>query len=132
MFYAMAENKIDLRGYRFDHRLEDIQTLNKRARRGELHISAISIHTYPYVADKYALLPCGASMETDTGQSLSKSIQRPTPMNREQASNAQPAFAALRRGRHRTANSEQRTPQRFNTSTLQRLTKPFVTGCAAM
>jgi 5,8-dihydroxy-2-naphthoate synthase len=62
MFYAMAENKIDLRGYRFDHRLEDIQTLNERARRGELHISAISIHAYAYVADKYALLRCGASM----------------------------------------------------------------------
>jgi len=42
MFYAMAENKIDLRGYRFDHRLADIQTLNERAQRGELHISAIS------------------------------------------------------------------------------------------
>ena len=62
MFYAMAENKIDLRGYKFEHRLEDIQTLNERALRGELHISAISIHAYPYVADKYALLPCGASM----------------------------------------------------------------------
>ena len=62
MFYAMAENKIDLRGYRFDHRLEDIQTLNERARRGELHISAISIHAYAYVAENYALLPCGASM----------------------------------------------------------------------
>ncbi len=62
MFYAMAKNKIDLRGYRFEHRLEDIQTLNERALRGELHISAISIHTYAYVASKYALLPCGASM----------------------------------------------------------------------
>ncbi len=62
MFYAMAENKIDLRSYRFEHRLEDIQTLNERALLGELHISAISIHAYPYVADKYALLPCGASM----------------------------------------------------------------------
>jgi len=62
MFYAMAEDKIDLRGYRFEHRLEDIQTLNERALRGELHISAISIHAYAYVASKYALLPCGASM----------------------------------------------------------------------
>ena len=62
MFYAIAENKIDLRGYRFQHRLEDIQTLNERAMRGELHISAISIHAYAYVAGKYALLPCGASM----------------------------------------------------------------------
>ncbi len=62
MFYAMAENKIDLRGYRFEHQLEDIQTLNERALRGELHISAISIHAYAYVSDRYALLPCGASM----------------------------------------------------------------------
>lgn len=62
MFYAMAENKIDLRGYRFEHRLEDIQTLNERALRGELHISAISIHAYSYVSDRYALLQCGASM----------------------------------------------------------------------
>jgi 1,4-dihydroxy-6-naphthoate synthase len=62
MFYAIAKNKIDLRGYRFEHRLEDIQTLNERARRGELHISAISVHAYAYVTDKYALLPCGASM----------------------------------------------------------------------
>jgi 5,8-dihydroxy-2-naphthoate synthase len=62
MFYAMAENKIDLRGYRFEHRLEDIQTLNERALRGELHISAISIHAYAYVSQQYALLPCGASM----------------------------------------------------------------------
>jgi 1,4-dihydroxy-6-naphthoate synthase len=62
MFYAMAENKIDLRGYRFEHCLRDIQTLNEWATRGELHISAISIHAYAYVADKYALMPCGASM----------------------------------------------------------------------
>src|SRR5881396_129492 len=62
MFYAIAKNKIDLHGYRFEHRLEDIQTLNELAKRGELHISAISIHAYAYVADKYALLPCGASM----------------------------------------------------------------------
>ena len=62
MFYAMAKNKIDLRGYRFEHRLEDIQTLNERALRGELHISAISIHAYAYVSKRYALLPCGASM----------------------------------------------------------------------
>jgi 1,4-dihydroxy-6-naphthoate synthase len=62
MFYAMAEKKIDLRGYRFEHRLEDIQTLNERATRGELHISAISIHAFAYVSDRYALMPCGASM----------------------------------------------------------------------
>src|SRR6187397_1783022 len=62
MFYAMAENKIDLRGYKFEHRLEDIQTLNERALRGELLISAISFHAYAFVSSQYALLPCGASM----------------------------------------------------------------------
>jgi 1,4-dihydroxy-6-naphthoate synthase len=62
MFYAMAENKIDLRGYRFAHTLQDIQTLNERATRGELHITAVSVHALAYVLDKYALLPSGASM----------------------------------------------------------------------
>jgi 1,4-dihydroxy-6-naphthoate synthase len=62
MFYAMAAEKIDLLGYRFDHSLQDIQTLNERALRGELHLSAVSIHAYAYLLDQYALLPCGASM----------------------------------------------------------------------
>jgi 1,4-dihydroxy-6-naphthoate synthase len=83
MFYAIAKNKIDLRGYRFEHRLEDIQTLNERARRGELHISAISIHAYAFVADKYALLPCGASMGDGygpivVGKRSTPNAQRPT------------------------------------------------------
>jgi 1,4-dihydroxy-6-naphthoate synthase len=77
MFYAMAQNKIDLRGYRFEHRLEDIQTLNERAMRGELHISAISIHAYAYVADKYALLPCGASMGDGYGPIVIGKIRNP-------------------------------------------------------
>ena len=77
MFYAIAENKIDLRGYRFEHRLEDIQTLNERALRGELHISAISIHAYAYVSDKYALLPCGASMGDGYGPILVRKILKP-------------------------------------------------------
>jgi 1,4-dihydroxy-6-naphthoate synthase len=62
MFYALAEHKIDTGRWEFEHILQDIQTLNERATRGELHISAISIHAYAYVLDKYALLPCGASM----------------------------------------------------------------------
>ena len=83
MFYAIAKDKIDLRGYRFEHRLEDIQTLNERAQRGELHISAISIHAYPYVSDKYALLPCGASMGDGYGpvvvrKRLTLNAERPT------------------------------------------------------
>jgi 1,4-dihydroxy-6-naphthoate synthase len=84
MFYAMAENKIDQRGYRFEHRMEDIQTLNERALRGELHISAISLHAYAYVADKYALLPCGASMGDGYGPIVirkrpTSNVQRSTP-----------------------------------------------------
>ena len=62
MFYALAERKIDTRGYNFQHILQDIQTLNERCTRGELHISAISIHAYSCVLDHYALLPTGASM----------------------------------------------------------------------
>ena len=77
MFYAIAKNKIDLRGYRFEHRLEDIQTLNERAQRSELHISAISIHAYAYVSDKYALLPCGASMGDGYGPLVIR--KHPTP-----------------------------------------------------
>jgi 1,4-dihydroxy-6-naphthoate synthase len=83
MFYAMAANKIDLRGHRFKHQLEDIQTLNERAMRGELHISAVSIHAYAYVSDKYLLLPCGASMGDGYGPLLiekrsTPNAQRPT------------------------------------------------------
>src|ERR1700692_4052275 len=87
MFYAMAEKKIDLRGYRFDHSLEDIQTLNERALRGELHISAISIHAYAFVADKYALLPCGASMGDGYGPILIR--KRPTSNLQHPTSNSE-------------------------------------------
>ncbi len=70
MFFALAENKIDTHGWTFEHTLQDIQTLNERATRGELAISAISIHAYAYVLDKYALLPCGASMGDGYGPML--------------------------------------------------------------
>ncbi len=86
MFYAMAKNKIDLRGYRFEHRLEDIQTLNERARRGELHISAVSIHAYAYVAETYALLPCGASMGDGYGPLVVR--KSPTPNHSTEGRNA--------------------------------------------
>src|SRR5207249_11623693 len=86
MFYAMAENKIDLRGYRFDHQLEDIQTLNERARRGELHISSISIHAYAYVAKHYTLLPCGASMVDGYGPVVVQ--KRSTPNSQLSTPNA--------------------------------------------
>ena len=83
MFYAMATNKIDLRGYRFEHRLEDIQTLNERAMRGELHISAVSIHAYAYFGDKYLLLPCGASMGDGYG---------PLVIEKHRTTNSEPVY----------------------------------------
>ena len=70
MFYALARDLIPAGGYRFEHQLQDIQTLNERARRGELDISAISIHAYAYVCDQYALLPSGASMGDGYGPML--------------------------------------------------------------
>ncbi len=62
MFYGLAAGKVDTRGWGFEHVLQDIQTLNDRALRGELDITAISIHAYPFVADRYALTRCGSSM----------------------------------------------------------------------
>lgn len=70
MFYGLAKEVIPMGPYRFEHILQDIQTLNERATRGELDISAISIHAYAYVSDKYALLPSGASMGDGYGPML--------------------------------------------------------------
>jgi 1,4-dihydroxy-6-naphthoate synthase len=79
MFYALAENKIPTGRWRFEHTLQDIQTLNERCTRGELHISAISIHAYASVLDKYALLPCGASMGDGYGPMLIVRSDRALP-----------------------------------------------------
>jgi 1,4-dihydroxy-6-naphthoate synthase len=62
MFYALARELIPAGGFKFQHVLQDIQTLNERAIRGELDVTAISIHAYAYVSAHYALLPSGASM----------------------------------------------------------------------
>src|SRR5262245_52049111 len=70
MFYGLAKELIPTPGFRFEHILQDIQTLNERATRGELDISAISIHAYAYVSDQYALLPSGASMGDGYGPLL--------------------------------------------------------------
>jgi 1,4-dihydroxy-6-naphthoate synthase len=70
MFYGLAKELIPTHGYRFEHILQDIQTLNERATRGELDISAISIHAYAHVCDQYALLPSGASMGDGYGPML--------------------------------------------------------------
>jgi 1,4-dihydroxy-6-naphthoate synthase len=70
MFYGLARGLIPTDGFAFQHILQDIQTLNERATRGELDISAISIHAYAYVSAQYALLPSGASMGDGYGPML--------------------------------------------------------------
>jgi len=62
MFHALANDKIDTGDLKFVHELQDIETLNRRALRGELEVTAVSIHAYAHLLDKYALLPSGCSM----------------------------------------------------------------------
>jgi 1,4-dihydroxy-6-naphthoate synthase len=62
MFYALAHDKIDTGPLTFRHELQDIETLNRRALRGELEVTAVSLHAYAHLLDKYALLPSGCSM----------------------------------------------------------------------
>jgi 1,4-dihydroxy-6-naphthoate synthase len=78
MFYALADGRIDTEGFEYVHELQDIETLNQRAMRGELEVTAVSIHAYAYLADRYALLPHGASMGDRYGPRL---VAR-TPMTR--------------------------------------------------
>src|SRR5258708_35565840 len=67
MFYALATNKIETGCFEFEHVLKDIQTLNEEASKGTYDVTAISFHAYAYVADKYALLPHGASIGDNYG-----------------------------------------------------------------
>jgi 1,4-dihydroxy-6-naphthoate synthase len=62
MFYALAHDKLDTGNLRFRHELQDIETLNRRALRGELEVTAVSLHAYAYLLERYALLPSGCSM----------------------------------------------------------------------
>ena len=78
MFYALAEGKVDTGDLRYTHELQDIETLNQRALRGELEVTAVSIHAYAYLSDRYALLPHGASMGDRYGPRLvARSTMRP-------------------------------------------------------
>ncbi len=80
MFYALASGKIDTEGLTYIHELQDIETLNHRAMRGELEVTAVSIHAYAYLSERYALLPHGASMGDRYGPRL---VAR-RPMTREE------------------------------------------------
>ena len=70
MFYALAEGLIDTQELTYVHELQDIESLNQRARRGELEVTAVSIHAYAYLTDRYALLTSGASMGDGYGPRL--------------------------------------------------------------
>ena len=67
MFHALANDKLDTGRYRFTHELQDIESLNHRAFEGELELTAVSLHGYAYLTDKYALCACGASMGDNYG-----------------------------------------------------------------
>src|SRR5256885_14027692 len=62
MFCALAHDKLDTGDLQFRHQLQDIETLNRRALRGELEVTAVSLHAFAHLTDKYALLPTGCSM----------------------------------------------------------------------
>ena len=79
MFYALAEGKVDAEDVEYVHQLQDIETLNQRALRGELEVTAVSIHAYAYLTDRYALFPHGASM----GDRYGPKLVSPTPMKRK-------------------------------------------------
>lgn len=70
MFYALAEGLIDTGDIRYVHELQDIETLNQRAMRGELEVTAVSIHAYAHISGRYALLPHGCSMGDQYGPRL--------------------------------------------------------------
>lgn len=77
MFYALAKRKVDTGNLNYIHVLSDIETLNRKAKEGEFDVSAISFHAYAYLADKYALLSCGASMGRNYGPVVISSKEKP-------------------------------------------------------
>ena len=91
MFYALADGQIDTEGISYVHELQDIETLNGRALRGELDVTAVSIHAYAYLSDRYALLPHGASM----GDGYGPMLVAKKPMTREQIAGKRVAVPGL-------------------------------------
>jgi 1,4-dihydroxy-6-naphthoate synthase len=80
MFWALAADRVDTRGFEFEHVLRDIQTLNDWALEGRLETTAISLHAYPFVQSQYAVLPHGASM----GSGYGPVVVAREPLEREQ------------------------------------------------
>jgi 5,8-dihydroxy-2-naphthoate synthase len=80
MFWGLASGQVDPRGFEFEHVLADIQTLNEWALAGRLEVTALSLHAYPFVQQRYALLPHGASM----GSGYGPIVVAREPLSREQ------------------------------------------------
>lgn len=84
MFYGLASGKVTLPGFSIEHVMEDIQSLNERALRGELEVTAISAHAFPYVADRYWIMRTGASMGEGYGPVLvSRTVSRLSGLRRK-------------------------------------------------
>ncbi|MEK7239124.1 MAG: MqnA/MqnD/SBP family protein [Gemmatimonadota bacterium] len=92
MFYALAEGKVDTEGLTYVHELQDIESLNQRALRGELEVTAVSIHAYAFLTDKYALLPSGASM----GDQYGPRLVAKTPVTRAEVKGKRIAIPGLK------------------------------------
>jgi 1,4-dihydroxy-6-naphthoate synthase len=80
MFYGLATSKVRVAGLKFTHTLTDIETLNRKAMQGVYDVSAISFHAYPYVQEKYALMPCGGSV----GEQYGPMVVASRPMSLEE------------------------------------------------
>ena len=91
MFYALAEGLIETGDLAYQHELQDIETLNRRALAGELEVTAVSIHAYAYLTDRYALLPSGSSMGDRYGPRL---VSR-TPLSLQEAAGKRIAVPGL-------------------------------------
>jgi 1,4-dihydroxy-6-naphthoate synthase len=92
MFYALAKGKIDTGPYRFEHELVDIETLNRRAVEGELELTAVSVHAYAYLSERYVLCSCGASM----GDRYGPMVVAPRRISRDELAKAAIAVPGLR------------------------------------
>jgi 1,4-dihydroxy-6-naphthoate synthase len=80
MFYALAKNKLQTGNFSFKHTLQDIETLNRKALKGEYEVTAVSFHAYAYIANHYALLPSGASM----GDRYGPMVVAPKALNQDE------------------------------------------------
>ena len=107
MFYALTHDKLDTHGLKFVHQLEDIETLNRRALDGELEVSAISIHAFAHLADRYALLASGCSMGDRYGPMLI--TREPATLDEIRGQDASPSPGPSRPPTSRSSSAWART-----------------------